>query len=105
MKEMPWKRTLFFNNEPHKMKKWRIMRSISYRMLFGIIILIVILLVIIIFVAGALLMSTGNAPQGEISGIYGMVLAIESYLAGIIENLAGWIDYLAQQIQQLAGNL
>jgi hypothetical protein len=78
------------------------MRSISYRMLFGIIMLIILLLVIIIFVAGALLMSTGNAPEGEISGIYGIVLAIESFLTRIIENLAGWIDYLASQIQRLA---
>jgi hypothetical protein len=79
------------------------MRSISYRMIIGVIILIVLILIIIILVAASLLMSTGNAPMGEISGIYGMVLAIQSQLVGIIISLGEWIDYIARQIQQIAG--
>jgi hypothetical protein len=79
------------------------MRSISYRMIIGVIILIVLILIITILVAASLLMSTGNAPTGEISGIYGMVLAIQSQLVGIIISLGEWIDYIARQIQQIAG--
>jgi hypothetical protein len=79
------------------------MRSISYRMIIGVILLIILILIIIIFVAASLLMSTGNAPGGEISGVYGIVLAIQSQLAGIIISLGEWIDYLAHQIQQIAG--
>ena len=79
------------------------MRSISYRMLIGVVILIVLLLVIIILVTASLLMSTGNPPEGELSGIYGIVSSLEAVLAGIITTLAAWIDYIASQIQKLAG--
>jgi hypothetical protein len=71
------------------------MRSISYRMLIGMVILFILLIIIIVLVAGALLMSTGNAPEGEISGIYGIVAAIESVLVGIITAAAEWIEYVA----------
>jgi uncharacterized membrane protein len=77
------------------------MRSISYRMLIGMVVVIILLLIIIVLVAGALLMSTGNAPEGEISGVYGIVTAIESTLAGIITAAAEWIEYIASLI---AGN-
>lgn len=81
------------------------MRSISYRMLIGVIILIILLLVIIVLVSASLLMSTGNPPEGELSGIYGIVSSLESGLAGIITTLSEWIDYIAGQIQKLAGIL
>jgi hypothetical protein len=64
------------------------MRSISYRMLTGIIILVVLLFVIIIIVAGVLLMSTGNSPESEINGIYGVMLTVESFLTGVITTMA-----------------
>lgn len=75
----------------------------SYRMLIGVIILIVLLLVIIILLTASLLMSTGNPPEGELSGIYGIVASLEAVLAGVITTVAEWIDYFASQIQKLAG--
>ena len=79
------------------------MKSVSWRMLIGIVIAIIILLIVIVLVAAALLLSTGNPPEGEISGIYGFVYAIESALIGIINGVAAWIEYIAGQIQRLAG--
>jgi hypothetical protein len=74
-------------------------------MLIGVIVLIILLLVIIILVTASLLMSTGNPPEGELSGIYGIVASLQSVLAGIITTVAAWIDYAAGQIQKLAGIL
>ena len=79
------------------------MKSVSWRMLIGIVIVIILLLVIIVLVAAALLLSTGNPPEGEISGIYGLVYSIESALIGIITAAGEWIEYIAGQIQRLAG--
>jgi len=79
------------------------MRSISYRMLIGLIILVVLLLVIIILITASLLLSTGNPPEGELSGVYGIVVTLQSVLAGIITTVAEWIDYIAGQIQKLGG--
>ncbi|NYT07467.1 MAG: hypothetical protein GKC05_04340 [Methanomicrobiales archaeon] len=81
------------------------MKTVSWKMLIGMIIVIIILLIIIILVAAALLLSTGNPPEGEISGVYGLVYAIESALIGIITGAAEWIDYIAGQIQRLSGAL
>jgi hypothetical protein len=75
----------------------------SYRMLIGVIVLIILLLVIIILLTASLLMSTGNPPEGELSGIYGIVASLEAVLAGVITTVAEWIDYFASQIQKLAG--
>lgn len=80
------------------------MKSVSWRMLIGSIILIILLLIIIILVSAALFLSTGNPPGGEISGVYGIVYSIESVLVGIITTAAEWIEYIAGQIQQLAGS-
>jgi hypothetical protein len=79
------------------------MKSVSLKMLIGTVIVILLLLVIIVLVAAALLLSTGNPPEGEISGVYGLVYAIESALIGIITGIAEWIDYIAGQIQRLSG--
>lgn len=81
------------------------MRSVSWRMLIGIVILIILLLIVTILVAAALLLSTGNPPEGEISGIYGVVYSIESGLVAIITTGVEWLDYIARQIQQLSGLL
>jgi hypothetical protein len=72
-------------------------------MLIGLVILIVLLLAVIILLSAALLISTGNPPEGELSGIYGIVVSLESVLAGIITTVAEWIDYIAGQMQRIAG--
>lgn len=79
------------------------MSSRTRRLIIGIVLLIVILLVLIILVGAALLMATGNAPGGEFSGVYGIVLALEDQLIGVITALAGWVDNIAQQVQRLGG--
>jgi len=78
------------------------MKSVSLKMLIGTVIVILLLLGIIVLIAAALLLSTGNPPEGEISGVYGLVYAIESALIGIITGVAEWIDYIAGQIQRLS---
>ncbi len=80
------------------------MRSISYRMLIGIVIAIILMLIVIILVAAALLISTGNPPGGEFSKIYGFVSSLEEVLAGILSAAAEWLDLIAGQIQRLAGS-
>ncbi len=79
------------------------MSSGSRRLIIGVVLLIIIMLVIIILVGAALLMATGNAPGGEFSGVYGIVLALEEELAGVVTALAGWVDLFARQVQQLGG--
>jgi hypothetical protein len=73
-------------------------------MLIGSVILIIILLIIIILIAAALLLSTGNPPEGEISGVYGVVFSIETFLVEIVTAAGEWLEYIAGQIQQLGGS-
>lgn len=80
------------------------MKSVSWRMLIGSVILIILLLIVIILVAAALLLSTGNPPEGELSGVYGVVYSIESFLVEIVTTAAEWLEYIAGQIQQLSGS-
>lgn len=79
------------------------MRSISYRVSIGLIVLVVLLLVIIILLTASLLLWTGNPPEGELSGIYGIVVALESILTDIFTAIAAWINYIAGQLQRIAG--
>ncbi|MCG7854758.1 MAG: hypothetical protein MIO88_02770 [Methanoregulaceae archaeon] len=79
------------------------MKSVSWKMLIGIVLVIILLLFVIVLVAAALLLSTGNPPEGDISGVYGLVYAIESALIGILTGVGEWIDYIAGQIQRLSG--
>jgi hypothetical protein len=75
------------------------------RMVIGVIIVIILLLIVILLVGAAFLLSTGNPPEGEISGVYGLVYAIEAFLSETIAGAAQWIDYLARQIARFSGNL
>ena len=71
-------------------------------MLIISVILVILLLIIIVIITGALFLSTGNPPQGEISGVYGVVYSIESFLVGVITVASEWLAYIAGRIQQLS---
>jgi hypothetical protein len=75
------------------------------RMLIGLVLVILILLIIILFVGAALLLSTGNSPEGKISGVYGLVYQIEDFLAEMLAGAADWIEYIGMQIGKLNGYL
>lgn len=75
------------------------------RMLIGVIIVIILLLIIILLAGAALLISTGSPPEGEISGVYGLVYSIEGFLAEMLEGAAEWVDYFIGQIARISGSL
>ena len=75
------------------------------RMLIGVIIVIILLLIIMLLVGAALLLSTGTPPEGEISGVYGLVYSIEAFLAEMIAGAAEWVEYITGQIARLSGSL
>lgn len=77
------------------------MSSKSRRLIIGVVLLVIILLVLIILVGAALLMATGNAPSGEFSGVYGIVLGLEAELIAVITALAGLVDLFAEQLQHI----
>ena len=59
-------------------------------------------LIVILLAGAALLLSTGSPPEGEISGVYGLVYSIEAFLAEIIAGAAEWVDYVVDQIARLS---
>ena len=75
------------------------------RMLIGLVIVMILLLIVILLIGAALLMSTGNPPEGEISGMYGVVYSLEAFLTETITGAAEWIDYIAGQIARLSGSI
>ena len=75
------------------------------RMLIGVILLIILLLIVMLLAGAALLLSTGSPPEGEISGVYGLVYSIEAFLAKIIAGEAEWVEYFVGQISRLSGRL
>jgi hypothetical protein len=79
--------------------------AMRMRMLIGVIIVIILLLIIILLAGAALLISTGSPPEGEISGVYGLVYSIEAFLAEIIAGAAEWVEYIVGQIARLSGRL
>jgi hypothetical protein len=74
-------------------------------MVIGVLIVILLLLIFILLAGAAFLLSTGNPPEGEISGVYGLVYAIEAFLSEMIAGAAKWVDYIAGQIARFSGNL
>jgi hypothetical protein len=75
------------------------------RMVIGVVSVILLLLLLLLLVGAALLLSTGNSPEGKISGVYGLVYSIEAFLAEMMSGAADWIEYIAGQIARLSANL
>jgi len=73
-------------------------------LILALIVIIVLLLAIVLF-AAALLHSTGNPPEGEVSRLYEFAYPLVALLERAISVAGEVADAIASQIARLSGNL